>query len=174
MEFCTKNSKIYIEKRTIVPLNRNMEPKITDKDLKILEILKHESSLTTRQIAKKTLLPVTTVHNRIKKLQKEGIIKGYSINLDYKKLGKNLTVYIIVRINIELLRELKVSQHEIVDKIRKLEPVEEAAVVIGEGDIVIKVRVKDQAAFDDFLLNKLHHIKGIKETKSLSVIYETE
>ena len=149
-----------------------MENKIDDKDVKILEILKQDSSLTTRQIAKKTLLPITTIHNRIKKLRKNDIIKGYSINIDYKKLGKGLTVYIIVSVNLESLQELKISQHDIVNKIIKLDQVEEAAVVIGAGDILVKVRVKDQQAYDDFLLNKIQKIRGIKETKSLSVIYE--
>ena len=47
--------------------------KLDDKDLKILEILRDHGDYTTRQIAKKTLLPVTTIHNRIKKLRREKI-----------------------------------------------------------------------------------------------------
>ena len=46
-----------------------------EKDEKILKLLKENSKLTTQQISKKTLIPITTIHNRIKKLEKEGIIK---------------------------------------------------------------------------------------------------
>lgn len=146
--------------------------KVTEKDRKILNILKQDSSLSIREIAKKTLLPITTIHNRVKRLRQEGVITSYTVTLDEKKLGRGLTVYIITYVDIEKLRELKTSQHELVDKIKKLEYVEEVAIVIGEGDIILKVRVKDQQAYDAFLLNKLHQIKGIKGTKSLSVIYE--
>ena len=48
------------------------------KDKTILELLNENSKLTTSQISKKTIIPITTVHNRIKKLEKEGIITGYT------------------------------------------------------------------------------------------------
>ena len=47
---------------------------LDDKDKKIIEILKENSRLSTQQISKKTLIPITTVHHRIKKLEKEKII----------------------------------------------------------------------------------------------------
>ena len=56
-----------------------------DKDEQILQILKENSKLSTHQISKKTRIPITTVHNRIKKLKKEEIIKKYSIIIDKKK-----------------------------------------------------------------------------------------
>ncbi len=146
--------------------------KVTEKDRKILDILKQDSSLSIREIARKTMLPITTIHHRIKRLRQERVITSYTVTLDEKKLGRGLTVYIITYVDIEKLREMKISQHELVDKIKKLESVEEAAIVIGEGDIIIKVCVKDHQAYDEFLLNKLHQIKGIKGTKSLSVIHE--
>jgi DNA-binding Lrp family transcriptional regulator len=48
-------------------------------------MLKNESNCTTRKIAKQTLLPITTIHNRIKKLNKEKIIKRYTIDIDNNK-----------------------------------------------------------------------------------------
>jgi DNA-binding Lrp family transcriptional regulator len=72
------------------------------KDLQILELLKRDSKLTTSKIAKKTLIPTTTIHNRIKKLEKSGIIKNYTLNLDWKKLGKNITAFILVSVIYQL------------------------------------------------------------------------
>jgi len=57
-------------------------------DLKIIEALKTNAKQTTSQISKKFNIPITTVHNRIKKLEKNGVIKTYSPVLDYHKLGK--------------------------------------------------------------------------------------
>ena len=71
---------------------------LDNKDLKILEVLKVNSRLSTQKIAKKTLIPITTVHNRMKKLEKEGIIKGYTVILDYKKLGKPILSFILISV----------------------------------------------------------------------------
>jgi len=52
--------------------------KLDDKDWQILEILKDNAKLTSHKISKKTAIPITTVHNRIKKLEMNGIIKKYA------------------------------------------------------------------------------------------------
>ena len=58
---------------------------INEKDRKILDVLKKNAKLTTSQISKKTNIPITTVHNRIKKLEQQEIIKGYTIVLNQEK-----------------------------------------------------------------------------------------
>ncbi|MBW2963913.1 Lrp/AsnC family transcriptional regulator, partial [Candidatus Woesearchaeota archaeon] len=68
------------------------------KDLRILDELKADAKLTTGQIAKKLNIPVTTVHNRIKKLEKLGVVEGYTAKVDYKKLGKPITAYIMMTV----------------------------------------------------------------------------
>jgi len=78
---------------------------IDNKDLKILELLKLNARFTTKQISKKTLLPITTVHNRIKKLENLGVIKNYSVVIDHKKLGKSISAYILMNINYVYLKE---------------------------------------------------------------------
>src|SRR3990167_5232563 len=104
------------------------------KDEKILELLRENSKLTTHQISKKTLIPITTVHNRIKKLEKEGIIKRYTLELDNKKLGKNIAAYIHITVDYRLLKEIKISQHDLAKKLKQDESVEEAAMVTGGTD----------------------------------------
>src|SRR3989338_5199694 len=100
-----------------------------EKDEKILRLLKENSKSTTQQIAKKILIPITTIHNRIKKLEKEGIIKKYSVELDNKKIGKNIAAYIHIVVDYRLLKEIKMSQHELAIKLKQQEPVEETAIV---------------------------------------------
>ena len=78
----------------------HMEHKLDKKDLQILEILKNNYEYTTREIARKTLLPVTTIHNRIKKMRKTGVIKKYTIEPDYKKINKGFLVYVLITANL--------------------------------------------------------------------------
>ena len=67
---------------------------LDDKDWKIINILKEHGDYATRQIAKKTLLPVTTIHHRIKRLKEEKIIRKFTIDLDPIKTEKGwLLIY---------------------------------------------------------------------------------
>ena len=145
---------------------------IDKKDQKIIEILKENSDYTTRQIAKKTLLPVTTIHNRIKKLKQDGIIKKFTIQLNHKKINKGFSAIILVSVDYKALRELKKDQHKLAKEISYLTEVETVDIVTGGTDIVVKVRVKDVEEYDSFLLNKLQNILGIDKTQSLIVIHE--
>ena len=76
-----------------------------EKDHQILDILKDHADYTTRQIAKKTLLPITTIHNRIKKLKAEGIIKKFTVKLNYEKLDQNFRAYVLISANLQILKE---------------------------------------------------------------------
>jgi len=145
---------------------------IDEKDQKILDILLKSSDLTTRQIAKKTLLPVTTVHNRVRKLKQEGVIKKFSVELDYGRMDRGFCVLILVSVDYKLLRELKKDQHELSKEVKKLPEVESVFVVTGGTDMVVLARVKDVPSYDEFLLKKFQNIKGIDKTQSLVVIHE--
>src|SRR3989338_1480742 len=113
---------------------------VDEKDLAIIEVLKHNSSFSTQQISKKTSIPITTVHNRIKKLEKEGIIEGYTIRLNNKKIGRPIAAYVHIVVDYKLMKEKKISQHELAKKLKQREFVEEASMVAGPTDIIIKVR----------------------------------
>ena len=148
-----------------------MSYKIDDKDQKILEVLKDHAEYTTRQIAKKTLLPATTIHNHIKKLRSIGIIKKYTVKLDYSKLDKNFVAYVLVSANLELLKKKNKTQYDLLSDIRKFYFVERADIVTGGTDLVVIMRVKDVSEFDDCLVRKLQTVEGINNTQSLIVIH---
>lgn len=143
-----------------------------EKDEKLLDLLRENSRLTTKQISKRTLIPITTVHNRIKKLGKEGIIKKYTVELDNKKVGKNIAAYIHIVVDYKLLKQIKMSQHELAKKLKENEFVEEAAMVTGGTDIIIKVRVRDIEELDNFVTIKLRNIEGIEKTQTMIVLNE--
>jgi len=149
-----------------------MKYKLDDKDKKILEILKEHSDYTTRQIAKKLILPITTIHNRIKKLKKEKIIKRFTIEVDNKKIEKGFSAILLVSVDYKALRELKKDQHKLAKEMGYLDEVEVVDIVTGGTDIVVKVRVKDVEEYDNFLLKKFQSIPGVDKTQSLVVIHE--
>lgn len=148
-----------------------MENIIDEKDQKIIDILKDHAEYTTRQIAKRTLLPATTIHNRIKKLKSEGIIKKFTVKLDHEKLNQNFRAYVLISANLHILKERKRTQHDLAKDIRKFPFIERVDIVSGGTDLVAIVRVQDVKEFDQVLLGKLQLIEGIEKTQSLIVIH---
>jgi len=142
------------------------------KDMQILEVLRQHGEYTTRQISKKTGLPATTIHNRIKKLKQEGIIKRFTIDIDNSRIGKGLLVYVLISVNLQLLKEKKKRQLDIVKELRKLEYIVRTDIVSGGTDMVALVRVRDVKEFDKVLLEHIQLIEGIEKTQSLIVIHE--
>jgi Lrp/AsnC family transcriptional regulator, leucine-responsive regulatory protein len=147
-----------------------METILDEKDKKILTLLIENSNLSTQKIAKKTNIAITTVHNRIKKLKKLGVIKNYTINVDKKKLGKNLFAYILVDVDNKALKNSKISQEQLARKIKNIDIVEEVSVIGGGSDIILKVSVEDIDQLNDFIMNKLRSFDAVDSTKTMIVL----
>ena len=141
------------------------------KDKQIIAVLQEHADYTTRQIAKKTLLPITTVHNRINKLKKEKIIKKFTIEPDYSKIDKGLLVYVLISANLQSLKQKNKTQYDLVKELKSFYFVERADIVSGGADIVTVIRVKDVAEFDKILLGKLQLLECVDKTQSLIVIH---
>ena len=80
---------------------------LNETDLKILQILLEDARFSSRQIAKKVGVSVGTVLSRIKKMEEEGLIKGYSAIMDHEKLGYQLTVVMEVTVSKGRLVEME-------------------------------------------------------------------
>jgi len=148
-----------------------MGSELDEKDRKILDVLQDHAEYTTRQIAKKTLLPATTIHNRIRKLKQDGIIQKFTVKLDNHKIGKGFVAYVLISANLSLLKQKKKTQHDVAQELRHFSFVERVDIVSGGTDLVAIVRVKDVAEFDRVLLEKLQLLEGIEKTQSLIVIH---
>lgn len=142
------------------------------KDSTILAALKENAKLSTQQIAKRTRIPITTVHNRIKKLEKEGIVKGYTVVLDNKKIGKPLAAYILITVDYKLLKEIKKSQYELAQQLLKNPAVESSAMITGASDIIIKVRCGSIDELNEFVTIYLRNVEGVEKTQTAIVLNE--
>lgn len=147
---------------------------LDDKDMKILEVLRENSKLSTQQISKKTLIPITTVHYRIKKLRNEGIIKKYTIKINHKKLGKGILAYVFFIPHYDILKESNIHLEDLVEKIKKHALVEEAATMAGAKDVLLKVRVNDIDELNRFVVDYLQKVDGISRTETLIVLKSFE
>jgi len=113
-------------------------------DKKILNVLLENSRLSYREIAKKVGVSVVTVLKRIKILENEGVVKGYTAVLDYEKLGYDISVIIKMRI-------AKGKLFEVEKKLKSQASVFAVYDVTGDFDAVIIAKFKNRRAMDTFL-----------------------
>jgi len=145
-------------------------PKIDNNDREIIQLLRENSKRSIQDIAKRIGLPLTTVHNRIKKLENQGTIKRFTIDLDWAALGKQVTAFVLISVEYILPTGGRVRQEDIAREIKGLPEVEEVSVLTGGADMIAKVRVKDVAELNEFLINKLRTISGVDKTQTMIVL----
>ena len=136
--------------------------KIDIKDRKIINVLLDNSRLSYRQIAKKINLNIVTVINRIRKLEKEGIIKKFTISLDYSKLGYDFPVMIDARV-------LKGREIEIGKRINNHPNIFSIYDITGDYDLNILARFKTRKQLDDFI-KELPRREAIVRTNTKLII----
>ena len=133
---------------------------LDNKDIKIIEILKDNSREPIREIAKKTKIRPSTVHQRIQKLIESNVIEKFTIKLNNKEIGENFIVFMLV----------KGSTSEYIDnKFLNDNHVKEVFGVTGEYDLLIKLKFRDVEEFHDFVLNFRKDNKDIQSTLTMVV-----
>ena len=147
-----------------------MKIKIDEIDKKILKLLQHNSTLTFKEIAQKINLSLSPVHDRIKRLEQEGVIVKYVGILNKQKLGVGLTVYS----QVTLIRQTR-EVSEIFDRAIMLLPeIVECNFVSGSFDYLLKIIVKDMESYHNFHQMKLSAIEGVSLINSFFVMSEVK
>ncbi|MEW6721713.1 MAG: Lrp/AsnC family transcriptional regulator [Candidatus Micrarchaeota archaeon] len=138
-----------------------------DVDLDVLEELRRDAKASLKTLARKFGIPLSTLYQRIKKLEENGFIKNYTINIDWEKLGYKIKAYVLVYVDTTKLRELRKPQKEILDQAKKLPYVFDAEITTGDCDLIMMVRAKDTEHLGKILIEDIQGITGITQTKSL-------
>ncbi len=147
---------------------------LDEKDRKIISMLKENSRMTTGEMSKKSGIPQTTIHNRIRKLKKEGVIKRFTIDLDRKMLGKGLVAFIHCSVSYRTDKGKKTDQYEVATRVNAMPEVEGVSIVTGENDLIVRVALKDVDELNDFIISKLRNIDGIERTMTSVVLSEVQ
>ena len=139
-------------------------------DRKLINLLQNDSKQTTKQLSLQLNLSVTAVYERIKKLEKQQVITKYIALIDKNKVEKAF----LILCHIKLLQHSKEFLTTFEREILKLTEVSECFHVSGDYDYILKIYVKDMAAYRDFMTTKLTTIKYIGSTHSTFVINEVK
>lgn len=140
--------------------------RIDDKDLAILRILQADGRLTNKELAARVSLSPTPVYERVRRLEQEGYIRGYSAVLDPDKLRRGFVVFCNVK-----LRELcRAKAEAFVACIRDIDEVTECYNISGSFDYLLKIMAPDMAYYRDFVLNVLGTLDNISAIESTFVM----
>lgn len=151
--------------------NDNGIVSLDDKDLKIIAELQRDCKQTTKQIAKKTLIPLTTVHNRIRKLEMHKIVKKYAAIIDRKLIGKPISAYVAITINYSMPGGRKINQEAIAKKLKGI-GVEQAHILAGAWDMFVRVDCNSIDDLSNVVVNKIREIEGIDKTQTFIILKE--
>lgn len=140
------------------------------KDKKLLVLLQNDAKKTTKELSSELDLSVTAVFERIKKLEKQQIIKRYVALLNPEKIQKNF----IVLCHVKLVQHKKeyISQFE--KEITQFPEVLECFHVSGDSDYILKICVRDIKEYREFMVSKLTNLQHIASTQSSFMIKEVK
>jgi Lrp/AsnC family leucine-responsive transcriptional regulator len=139
---------------------------LDEKDYAILNLLQQNARITVKEIADKIHLSTTPVHERIKRMEANGVIKQYATIVDNIKVKKGLMVICYV----SLKQHSKNAGAKFIKVINELNEIMECYSISGEFDFMLKVMCEDMNAYYDFHVNKLSAIENIGHVQSVFVM----
>ena len=139
-----------------------------DKDILILKKLQEDMTKSYKTIAEELEMPATTVYNRVKKMEDNGVIIGYKPILDPAKLGVPTTCYLLITLRFKDSNNQPLDIRKIANEIADNKNVQEVHIVAGDWDLLVKMKTENVQKIGDFINHKLRYIEGVE--KSLSCI----
>ena len=135
-------------------------------DIKILNVLQEEGRITNKALSEKIGLSTTPIFERMKRLEKSGVIKKYVALLDEKKIDRKLLVFV----SISLKNHTRSYLEKFIDEMNKFDEIQEVYHIAGDFDYMLKIVVSDMEAYQTFILANLSVNSNIAHVKSQFVL----
>ena len=133
---------------------------IDEVDKKVLRLLQVDARISITELAERINLSATPCARRIKRLEDTGVITGYHTQTDAQKLGYPLAIFIAVSMDRHTAERFEQFER----KVQSFDEVMSCSIVTGRSeDYLIKVRVRDMAHYEEFLLHRLNRIEGVAQ-----------
>jgi len=139
-------------------------------DKRLLQLLQEDSTKTTKELSTKLNLSVTAVYERVKKLERAGIINKYVALVDRNKVDKGFVVFC----HLKLIQHTKEYLTKFEQQVVKLDEVLECFHVSGDYDYILKIFVANMEAYREFMVTKLTTLQHIGSTHSTFMISEVK
>lgn len=138
--------------------------KIDQKNVKILNLIQNNSKMSINEMSEKTGIPITTIFERIKKMEKENLIQGYKTLLNPEAINLSFTAFVFVRVKSPSFDE------SIMNKIKDIPFVLELHEVAGDYSYLAKVCAEGPLHLSEILKEHFGTIPGVVNTNSHIVL----
>lgn len=135
-------------------------------DVAILGVLREDARASLQDISARVGLSTTPCWNRIRKMESDGVIQGYTVRLDPAAIGFSETVIVQVTLDSHSEETLAAFGREL----EAIPEVLEAYLVSGDYDYYVRIAVKDTRDYERLLREKLYRIPGIRHSRSSFVL----
>jgi len=139
-------------------------------DLKILRHLQSNGRMSMTELAEKVGLSTTPCTERVRRLERDGVIEGYYARLNPQALGATLLVFVEIKLSAKSGDIFDAFRREI----QKLPEVQECHLVSGEYDYLIKARITDMSMYRKLLGEILLKLPSANESRSYVVMEEVK
>lgn len=131
-------------------------------DRRIIRYVQENARISFTELAEKVGLSVSPCLRRVKRLEEEGIIRGYATLISQDKIGLPVNVFVGVKLERQSVKDLE----EFEQQIKSCREVMECYFMSGDSDYHLRVVTKDLGAYERFLMNVLTRIPGVANVKS--------
>ena len=145
-----------------------MEINLDAIDRQILEMLQEDAKINIKEIAAKLNMTKTPIYERIKRLEKEGVIQKYVTVLNRKKLGSSIIVFLEGSLKVEKFEQAD----EFFEAVAATPEIIECYLLGGENDFMLKVIAPELDKYHDFYATKIASLPRVGQIKSSFVIKE--
>lgn len=147
-----------------------MKTHLDEVDVQILGLLQEDGRMTNADLAKTVGLSPPSVLQRVRALEKAGLIRGYFAHLDAERLGLKITAWVMISLSLHQEQPIERFRRSVMD----IPEILECYHLSGDFDFMLKVIVKDVRAYETFIREKLSKIKGIQQIKTSFVFGTTK
>src|SRR6266516_1968823 len=141
---------------------------VDDLDLALLRALATDARQSQRALARKIEMSPPAVADRLARLERNGAIRGYRVDIDWAARGFPVVVYLAVTAGPGM------DLSEIITAIRALPEAQDMSVVTGSLDLLVRLRVRDHAHLRELLLAKIFQINGVQRTETFLSLTDVE
>jgi Lrp/AsnC family transcriptional regulator for asnA, asnC and gidA len=145
-------------------MDKNLD--IDNIDLKIISLLNDDAKTPYTEIAKKVFVSSGTVHVRMRKLEEMGIVKSATLNIDFSKLGYDISAFLGIYLEKSSLYD------NVIENLKEISEVINAYYTTGNYSIFAKIICKDTNHLRT-VLDNIQKVEGIDRTETLIVLEES-
>jgi Lrp/AsnC family transcriptional regulator for asnA, asnC and gidA len=143
---------------------------LDETDRAILRLLQEDARMPFSEIAREIDMSSATVHDRVNKLEEEGVIEGYHATVDPKAAGYGISAFVGIRVE-------QGGEWDTLERLRDIDGIQEVHLTTGEWDVVIRVFAQDSDELRELMFSEVPETEGFDRSQTMVILgtdYESE